>query len=577
MLSNAILAGAIAAAYVVVLVLQLNPTLPLHPARLAPLALAVGVFYAVHLTAIAYAILLVRQIFGRDLFSPAWTSVRVLAWLGSIAAACGAAVMWANVRTFDVVLEPRTITAMLQGAIVLAAAALLLLITALLPRYGGRRRVWALVVGLIIAGSVALPVALRGRAMPSPLDSQSFGNVLDVPPSDRSARVTMIALDAGSLDVITSAAAEGRLPNFGRILDAGAVTHLATLHPTSAEAVWAAIATGKLPQKNGIRSAAVYRWARQPAGDAIQLLPDFCFATGLLRLGILTEEPRTSASLRAKPLWAILSAAAISVGVVNVPLTHPAPAVRGFVVSDAYARVTHAAAGPADPKSFYPPDLPSEVSFAEALASAADAASPTLPAALDGRYQAAARTDRLYAAVQRRLLAAYPTHVSIIRYQSLDPIGHYFLRYAMPSRFGDVSDEDRRRHGGVLEAHYAIVDEALGLAIADLGPEDLLIVVSGFGMEPLGIGKRVLERLIGDPDLSGSHERAPDGFLMAYGASVARGRQLRRASIVDVLPTLLYFLGLPVGRDMDGYARPDLFVPEFTAERPITFIPTYER
>ena len=37
------------------------------------------------------------------------------------------------------------------------------------------------------------------------------------------------------------------------------------------------------------------------------------------------------------------------------------------------------------------------------------------------------------------------------------------------------------------------------------------------------------------------------------------------------------FLGLPIGRDMDGNARPDLFQAAFTADRPITFIPTYER
>jgi len=37
------------------------------------------------------------------------------------------------------------------------------------------------------------------------------------------------------------------------------------------------------------------------------------------------------------------------------------------------------------------------------------------------------------------------------------------------------------------------------------------------------------------------------------------------------------YLGLPIGRDMDGNARPDLFQAAFTADRPITFIPTYER
>src|SRR5207247_8007921 len=107
-----------------------------------------------------------------------------------------------------------------------------------------------------------------------------------------------LAIDAGSLDFITGATAEGLLPNFGRILDAGAVMHLATLHPTSAEAVWAAVATGKLPQKNGVRSAGTYRL--EPAADPIQLLPDYCFARGLVRFGFLVEEPPTSATLRTR-------------------------------------------------------------------------------------------------------------------------------------------------------------------------------------------------------------------------------------------------------------------------------------
>jgi hypothetical protein len=44
--------------------------------------------------------------------------------------------------------------------------------------------------------------------------------------------------------------------------------------------------------------------------------------------------------------------------------------------------------------------------------------------------------------------------------------------------------------------------------------------------------------------------------------------------VLDVTPTVLYFLGLPVARDMDGYARADIFTREFAAERPITFIPS---
>jgi predicted AlkP superfamily phosphohydrolase/phosphomutase len=175
------------------------------------------------------------------------------------------------------------------------------------------------------------------------------------------------------------------------------------------------------------------------------------------------------------------------------------------------------------------------------------------------------------------LRQTHPTQVSIVRYESPDSIGHYFLRYARPASFGDVTDDERRRYGGILEAHYALIDDAIGRELATLDADDLLLVVSGFGMEPLGPGKRILERLVGDPEVSGSHEAAPDGFLMAYGGPVARSSQLQRASVVDFAPTLLYFLGLPIGRDMDGFARVDLFQPAFTGARPITFIPTYDR
>jgi hypothetical protein len=92
----------------------------------------------------------------------------------------------------------------------------------------------------------------------------------------------------------------------------------------------------------------------------------------------------------------------------------------------------------------------------------------------------------------------------------------------------------------------------------------------------LSFSKRMLERAAGDPQLSGTHEGAPDGFLMAYGRGVAKGN-LPRASVVDVAPTVLYFLGLPVARDMDGFARTDVFSPAFTERRPITFIPYYDR
>jgi predicted AlkP superfamily phosphohydrolase/phosphomutase len=95
-------------------------------------------------------------------------------------------------------------------------------------------------------------------------------------------------------------------------------------------------------------------------------------------------------------------------------------------------------------------------------------------------------------------------------------------------------------------------------------------------MEPVGVSKRLLARIVGDPDVTGTHENAPDGFLLAYGSDVEPGRRIR-GSVVDVAPTVLYFFGVPVARDVDGVARTDIFTAGFTESRPIAFVPSYDR
>jgi predicted AlkP superfamily phosphohydrolase/phosphomutase len=578
MLSNSIAAGTLATAYVLIVVMQLNPALPFDPARLGPLVTTVGLFYTVHLAVICYVLLAMRQLVGRELFSPAWLSIGVLVWLGALAAAGGAALMWANLYTFARVLDADTVRAMTEGAGTVAAAAVSFVLLARARRaFGGDARwPWAFALLLIAGLSIFIPAVLRGPGKVEPLEARSLDIATDYTLPGREARVNVIAIDGGSLDFIVRVTAEGRLPNFGRVLDSGAVMRLATIHPTSAEAVWAAALTGKLPLKNGVRSAGIYYLAT--GGDALQLLPNYCFAYQLVRFGFLVDRPDTSATLRTRALWSILSTHGFSVGAVGWPLTQPAPAVRGYVVSYTYLHFAGTPSAVVGSPVVYPSEAQEDVARAvESLAAETRSVVPASTAPLEDRHESAGRTDRTYDRIARELAEARQAQVTLTRYQSLDTIGHYFLRYAMPSEFGDALDDEHRALGPVLEQHYKVIDDAIGRAIASLGPDDVLLVVSGFGMEPMGLWKRLVEWAIGDPDLNGTHDAAPDGFLMAYGAAVARGRLPTRASVVDVTPTILYFLGLPIGRDMDGYARTDLFQRAFTDERPITFIPTYDR
>jgi predicted AlkP superfamily phosphohydrolase/phosphomutase len=326
-----------------------------------------------------------------------------------------------------------------------------------------------------------------------------------------------------------------------------------------------------MPARNGVRSAARY-FAR--AGQAsVDLLPDYCFSHALVSFGVLVERGHTSASLRSLPVWSILGRSGVSSSVVRWPLTWPAAPIEGTLVSDEFHRATDIRLA-LDSRLSWPPGLAVTLRQDPPVVPAS-AGAPPAPADLPGDVRAALEQDRLYTTAWQRLDDRAPARLTVLRLTGLDVVGHRYLRFAVPRAFGDVSEEERRRLGRVLEQYYRFVDAEIGRLLDRLEPGDLLLVVSPFGLEPLSLPKRLLEGAFGNTELSGTHERAPDGFLIAFGTPVAHAR-LPRGSVADIAPTLLYFFGLPVARDMDGFARTDLFTPSFTAERPIAYIPSYE-
>ena len=581
MLSNSVIAGGLAAGYLTVLVLQLNPQYAIDPGTILPLALMLGAAYGLNLTAVFYALIVIRQILAVEVLSPGWLSVRLLSWLFTIAAAGGATLIWLNLRGFGPVLDVETARRMAAGAIVVTAAGAVFLMIALahINRRGGRASATILVLTALI--SVVMPTVLRGPARAQPLPPRVLlpGPREAIPPP-AGGRLVLLMLDGASLDVIAPAVAQGRLPNFGRIVDSGSVTHLATLRPTQAEPVWSAVATGRAPMQTGVRSSAFYRVLG--VTPVISLLPDYCFAQALVRAGFLWEEPHTAEDLTARPLWHILSEQGLAVGVIGWPLTHPAAPVHGYQVSDRFHRLQGAELDIDGSSAIWPP---SALTVARASLQVPPNPDPVAVVSVTGRppsgdYDVASdpepvAADRVHAALLGAF-AGFDTRFLAVRFPGIDAVGHYFLRYANPAPFGDVSEAERRLYGRVLEQYYAFLDTHVGRLINGLGSEDVLLVVSAFGMEPLSPSKRLLEQLVGNAAISGSHEGAPDGFLMAYGGPVQPGR-LPRASILDLAPTILYYFGLPVGRDMEGFARTELFRGTFTAERPVSYIPSYGR
>ncbi len=582
MLTNALIGGVLGAVYLAVVVLLINPQVPLFSRTSGQWFLALVAYYGLPLTVAVYLVILVREVLASRPLQPGWLSVRMLAWLGAAFAAATALVTWGNLQGFRAVLGELTAARMWSAAVSQTVIAVILVgVVALRYSFGrsGTRAAGVLLTVTLIA-SVAVPLWFRGPGelpvptVPRAVSLPQRGTVL----AQMGPRVHMILLDGASLSLVRERVAAGQLPNFGRILDRGAVMDLATLKPTQAEPVWAAAATGKYPPKNGVRSNAVFR-IDPGEDDPVDLLPDYCFAYGLIQQGYVSEGAVTAASVRTRPFWDIAADYGFASGIVRWPLTYPARLSRGYLISDRFHRGTSSPLRLADARAGVPTsavEIAREVFDAEEFSGWASAESPvTSPVEAEADGGLPARWDRVYRDVARRLEPQFAPRVTALRYQGIDPFSHMHWGNAGPGRPARVTPEAA---AGVafLDAYYDEIDADIGRVIDRQAPGDLLLVVSGFGMERVTLPKRLLARLLGQADLTGSHEGAPDGFIIAHGSQVLHA-ELPRGAIVDVAPTVLYYLGLPVGRDMDGFARSDMFVRAFRREHPVTYISTHER
>jgi arylsulfatase A-like enzyme len=75
--------------------------------------------------------------------------------------------------------------------------------------------------------------------------------------------------------------------------------------------------------------------------------------------------------------------------------------------------------------------------------------------------------------------------------------------------------------------------------------------------------------------MSGTHD-VTDSVLIIKGPHIKHGIRLSGVSIMDITPTLLTWLKIPVARDMDGRVVRELFEEEYIQENPVRQIDTYE-
>ena len=378
-------------------------------------------------------------------------------------------------------------------------------------------------------------------------------------------------------------------PRFARLARRGAFGPLATMRPTEGPPVWTTIMTGRLPRDHGIRSASTYRlrgsdseWALLPKGALVGVLE---------RVGLVSRRPvDLHVDAGAAPSGTCSTPSACPAGLVRVWGTHPPETIRGFVLSPYF----HLLRG--DPEraatTLYPRDLLDEIAaravsprdvdpalLRDLADAAARASSPLDDPALRALAEESLAPDLTYERAADVLRKAYDPSLLVVAFHGYDLAGHAFYRYAHPEAFGDVGPEDARRYGRVL-GRYAVARSGGGWADIeqDLRPGDVLR--RRLGPRPRADAAVAAARWACSPArtvASASHAGAPPGVLLVVGEGIQPGLHAAAAPrSLDVAPTILYLMGLPVARDMEGRVLTEILEPDFARDNPVTFIPSYE-
>lgn len=575
---SAAVAGSLLAANLVALTLYLNPERTVSADAL-PLVLALFLPYA---TALGLAFALLALAGGAFRFWPRALGPMVegFPWLFSF---CFLAVLatvwlyWFNLLSYRHSIPVPALRGLFGSCVVISGAALLMLglgldafVFPLRPR-----AISAALAVLAPATTLVVPLALRPapqpRPAPVPVATDSVTPVR---------RVILVGVDGLGPAQVEDGMAAGSLASFARLAKRGAAGPLATLRPTEGPPIWTTIVTGCLPRDHGIKSFSTYRLAG--SSRPFELLPKGALVNLLERARLVSTRPVTSVSRRRRALWDALNAFGISAGMVRLWGTYPTERVQGFMLSPYFHLLLDDPARA--PGTLFPPDLLNEARARAVRPTEVDPAllaefvdEPTRPGPWRRTLvDAALAPDLTYERAGAVLRAAYDPPFFATYVYGLDVVGHAFFRFARPRRFGDVAPAEVRRFGRVLERYQARVGQWVGEIAQGLRPGEVLLVVSAYGMEPVPLWRRALGSLVGGGEASGTHQGAPDGYLLAVGDGIRAEAKLERASVLDVAPTILYLFGLPVARDMEGRVLTEILDEDFARRHPLTFIPSYE-
>ncbi len=580
-LASAALAAVQLASGITVLALILNPSFDSSANAGALLAALFLPYWVVATLALLFVLRLISAVewWPRAHQPP----VEELPWFASLlffSVSATAGLYWFNRYAYEDSISLASLHALELSAMGLSLLVVLLVAlgVSLLAFPYRRRGAHSALIVLVFGAALAVPLALR----PEPATGADPVKLATEPVAP-ARRIILVGVDGLGADALRAGASSGRLPVFASLLRRGAFASLATLQPTEGPPIWASIFTGRSPRAHGVKSFVDYRLLG--SGPPMKLLPKGVLVSGLEGLRLVTRSAVTAASRECRALWHALNAFGIQTGVVRFWGTHPPEHVSGFMLSNYFHALGE------DPvrrrEALFPPDLADEI---QARAVSFDAVESSLGRFVDASVSGDAVDEELERELLERALArdltykragevlraAYQPDFFATYFYGADIVGHSFQRFANPESFGDVGPEEVRRYGDVIERYSAQLGEWIGEIHESLEPDEVLLVVSGYGMRPVPLWRRVITGVLGGSSMSGSHAGAPPGFLIAVGGGIRPRTEMLGASVLDVTPTVLYLMGLPVARDMEGIVLTGMLDESFARAHPVTYIPSYE-
>ncbi len=380
-------------------------------------------------------------------------------------------------------------------------------------------------------------------------------------------KVFILGLDALDWMIVDLVSEKYPLKNMSKLRQEGTWGDLRSIQPLVSPLVWTSIVTGVTPDLHGITDFL----AKDPkTGEDI---------------------PVTSWMRRVPALWNMCTAAGLKCGFIGWLASYPAEEVNGFVVSDRLAyhmfdpnwregREVEALAG-----LTYPPDLISEIKdlivepedVSERLSDYVQGDVNTTKYEFDpndpiANLRLILSACYTYEGIMKELYPQYEPDLFGIYFEFTDGICHLFMKYVEPP-MPDVKPDELRRYRNGVYAAYLDADRIVGEVMDMIDDSTVLIVCSDHGFKS-GELRPHSDSRIGHGQAVDWHR--PSGAIGLYGKIVKRGYRLTDASVLDIAPTVLYLLGLPVDTKMKGRVLLEAFVDQWTSKHPIRQTSAYD-